>query len=305
MTQPQIATDGHRGCTTCGGATAGGAEAAFLESVAVVGTGMIGTSIALSLRARGLQVYLRDRDPAAAAVAAARGAGTIEDPPGPVDVAVIAVPPGEIASVLAESQNSGLASVFTDVGGVKGAPLAAAEAYGCDLSRYVGGHPIAGSERSGPMAASPTLFLDRTWVLTPLSATDPDAISAVVELVELTGADPVMMTPADHDRAVAKSMHVPHLVAAALAANLDDADDSVLRLCGAGVLDTTRVAAGDAQLWTDILSLNATDVAKVLSEVAADLTAAAGAVAGDRTQLTTLLQRGNAGRALLTGAWVE
>ncbi|MCP9271573.1 prephenate dehydrogenase [Mycolicibacterium arenosum] len=278
------------------------AESAALDSVAVIGTGMMGTSVALSLRARGLQVYLRDQDPAAAAVAAARGAGTTEDPPGPVDVAVIAVPPGEIALVLAECQAAGLARVFTDVGSVKAAPVAAAEAYGCDLSNYVGGHPMAGSERSGPMAASPTLFLDRTWVLTPLSETTPAAIETVVELVELTGAEPVMMTPADHDRAVARASHVPHLVAAALAATLDDADDAVLRLCDSDILDITRVAAGDAKMWSDVLSLNATDVAKVLSEVAADLAEAAAAVAGDWTQLTTLLRRGNSGRALLTGA---
>lgn len=301
ISQTTSTLDEYPTCTTCGDAVVNANPDSSVRTVAVIGTGMMGTSVALALRARGAQVYLRDRDPAAAAVAAARGAGTVEAPPEPVDVAVIAVPPGDIAGVLARSQATGLARVYTDVGSVKAAPLAAAEAAGCDLTSYVGGHPMAGSERSGPMAASPALFLDRVWVLTPLATTKPEAMSLVVNLVELTGAQPVVMAHADHDRAVARTSHAPHLVASVLAASLDDADDSVLRLCGAGIRDTTRIAGGDAALWTDILSTNATAVSKVLSEIATDLAAAADAVSTDPSVLTNLLRRGNAGRARLTG----
>jgi len=102
--------------------------------------------------------------------------------------------------------------------------------------------------------------------------------------------------------AVASTSHVPHLVASALAASLRRADDYVLQLCGAGIRDATRIAASDAQLWTDILRTNATEVSKVLFEIAGDLTAAAHALSTDATELTGLLVRGNAGRALLTAA---
>jgi len=301
VTQTTSTLDESPMCTTCGDFVVNDNPDTLVRTAAVIGTGMMGTSVALALRARGIHVYLRDRDPAAAAVAAARGAGTVEHPPEPVDVAVIAVPPGDIAGVLRQCQATGLARVYTDVGSVKAAPLAAAEAAGCDLTKYVGGHPMAGSERSGPMAASPALFLDRVWVLTPLATTDPDAMSSVVNLVELTGAQPAMMAHADHDRAVARTSHAPHLVASVLAASLDDADDSVLQLCGSGIRDATRIAGGDPALWTDILSMNATAVSKVLSEIATDLAAAADAVAADPAALTNLLRRGNAGRALLTG----
>ena len=267
----------------------------------VIGTGMMGTSIALALRAKGVQVYLRDVDPAVAASAAALGAGTVEIPTEVVDIAVIAVPPSQIADVLADCQANGIARVYTDVGSVKAAPLAAAEAIGCDLTNYVGGHPMAGRERSGPTAASPSLFLDRVWVLTPLACTKAHAIDAVTELVRLAGAKPSVMAPADHDRAVARSSHVPHLVASVLAASMENADDTVLRLCGAGIRDATRIAAGDAALWTDILSMNATAVSKVLSEISADLSAAAHALAADPNELAGVLRKGNAGRALLTG----
>jgi prephenate dehydrogenase len=173
-----------------------------MRTTTVIDTGMMGTSIALALRAKSVQVYLRDVDPAVAASAAALGAGAVEMPTGPVDIAVIAVPPSQIADVLADCQANGIARVYTDVGSVKAAPLAAAEAIGCDLTNYVGGHPMAGSERSGPTAASPSLFLGRPWVLTPLACTEAHAIEAVTELDRLAGANPSVMTPADHDRAV-------------------------------------------------------------------------------------------------------
>jgi prephenate dehydrogenase len=117
------------------------------------------------------------------------------------------------------------------------------------------------------------------------------------------------MEPADHDRAVALSSHAPHLVAAVLAARLRDAPAAVLQLCGPGVRDTTRIAAGDADLWADILAGNAAEVAGVLAEVAADLGTAEAALrslpAGrdtGRATLVDLLRRGAAGRARIRAA---
>ncbi|WP_433755268.1 prephenate dehydrogenase [Nocardia sp. CA-135398] len=271
-----------------------------VHEVAVIGTGMIGTSIALALRAKGILTYLCDRDPNAAAMAAARRAGVVGLPAAPVDIAVLAVPPSDIAAVLAECQAKSLAHFYTDVGSVKVAPTAEAEVIGCDLTNYVGGHPMVGSERSGPLAASADLFRARAWALTPLPNASPAAIDAVVELVGLTGAHAVMMTPSEHDRAIARISHVPYLVACALAASVQGADDAVSRLRGAGIREAARVAAGDTALWRDILRANATEVSKVLSEIATELTTVAASMCSDSAELIELLNRGNAGRAFLT-----
>ncbi|WP_069159906.1 prephenate dehydrogenase [Nocardia altamirensis] len=271
------------------------------RTVAVIGTGLIGTSVALALRNQGIRTYLHDRNPAAAAAAAARGAGILGLPSTAVDLAVVAVPPAGIAAVLAEIQDKRLARAYTDVGSVKTAPLAEAEAMGCDLTTYLGGHPMAGGERSGPACARPDLFRDRNWVLTPLATTSAETLGTVIDVVRMTGARPIMMAHAEHDRIVARTSHVPHVIAAALAASLDSADDAMLGLCGAGIKDATRIAAGDTALWTQILRANATEVSKVLSEIAADLTAVSQALGSDVDAMTALLHRGNTGRALLIG----
>ncbi|WP_433716479.1 prephenate dehydrogenase [Nocardia sp. CA-084685] len=249
-----------------------------MREVAIIGTGMIGTSIALALRKQGILTYLCDRDPYTVAMAAARRAGVVGLPAAPVDIAVLAVPSSDIATVLAECQVKSLAHFYTDVGSVKVAPTADAEMIGCDVENYVGGHPLAGRTRSGPLAASADVFRDRPWALTPVADTSPAAIDAVVELVGLTGAHPVMMTPSEHDRAVARISHVPHLVASALAASIRGADDAVLRLCGSGIRDVMRFAADEAPLSTDILRANAIEVSKVLAEIATELNTMAGSM---------------------------
>ncbi|WP_280271611.1 prephenate dehydrogenase [Nocardia wallacei] len=271
-----------------------------IHTVAVIGCGLIGTSVALALRRRGVIVHLNDIDPTQAAAAANLGAGIPGPPPVPVDLTVIAVPPGSTAAVLADCQAKGLSRIYTDVASVKCAPAREAEWLGCDLATYVGGHPMAGGERSGPAAASAGLFDDRVWVLTPDNRTRPDALRAVEELLTRLGARPVVMPSPDHDRAVARTSHVPHLISALLAARLADTNESVLALCGAGIRDTTRIAAGNPHLWTDILRANADEITTVLTEFATDLHTATQALHHDPTPLTALLARGNAGRAALT-----
>ncbi|WP_218020159.1 prephenate dehydrogenase [Nocardia anaemiae] len=278
------------------------AEIGEIHSVAVIGCGLIGTSVALALRRRGLRIYLHDTDPTAVSAAAGLGAGILGLPPSAVDLTVIAVPPRSIAAVLADCQSKGLSRFYTDVASVKSAPAREAELFGCDLTTYVGGHPMAGGERSGPMAAAAELFDDRVWVLTPDVRTRPDALRAVADLVTRIGARTIVMTSTDHDRAVARTSHVPHLISALLAARLADADEAVLRLCGAGIRDTTRIAAGNTGLWTEILRTNGDEIAAVLAEIATDLRTATNALRGDPAQLTALLGRGNAGQAALTAA---
>jgi prephenate dehydrogenase len=274
--------------------------------IAVLGTGLIGTSIALALRERGSTVWLTDSDPAAARLAADLGAGELlpDAPNDPADVAVIAVPPAAVAATLAAAQARNLAHSYTDVASVKQLPVAQARNQGCDLTRYVPGHPLAGREKHGPAAARADLFLGRTWALCPLPETSEAALQAVTDLVLTCGAVPVRTDPAAHDRWVALISHAPHLVAAAMAARLEEAPGEALDLAGQGLRDVTRIAAGDTALWTQILSANAAPVAEVLAAVAADLAEAARVLAeddGSDKAVAALLDRGQAGVARIPG----
>jgi len=242
-----------------------------MRSVAVVGTGLIGTSIALALREKGLTIYLIDRSAPVARTAAAMGAGIAGHPPGPVDLAVIAVPPAQVATVLAEQQQLVLARSYTDVASVKARTRREVESAGCDLASYVGGHPMAGSDRSGPAAAYADLFLGRSWALTPSRHTDRAAMGLALELVELCGAQAVLMDEGAHDRAVALTSHTPHLVASLLSAQLALIDGPQSQLVGQGLRDTTRVAGGDPALWADIIGSNSPAVLEVLTGFAEDL----------------------------------
>jgi prephenate dehydrogenase len=243
----------------------------MIRTAVIVGTGLIGTSVGLALSRRGVRVHLVDVDPQAARVAAALGAGTLAVPTVPVDLAVLAVPPRNVVRVLAEQQDRGLALTYTDVASVKDATARAVAQGVADHATYVGGHPMAGSERSGPLAARADLFDGCPWVLTPAEETTPGALNRVLAAVALCGAVPVVMDPRDHDRAVALVSHAPHLVASLMAARLRGAPDEVLRLAGRGVRDVTRIAGGDPRLWRDIIGSNAAHVADALGELAEDL----------------------------------
>lgn len=298
--------------------------------VIVIGTGLIGTSVALALRERGADVWLADRDTAAARLAADIGAGTLlpgagggllaePDRPwegsaaGPADLALIAVPPAAVARTLAEAQARNLARWYTDVASVKSLPLAQARALGCDLASFVAAHPLSGRERSGPAAARADLFVGRPWVICRSPENPEAAVAAVAALARACGAEPVQVSAGEHDRWVALVSHAPHLVSAAMAARLADSSDGALALAGQGLRDVTRIAAGDTALWTQILTLNAAPVAEVLAAVAADLAAAAEALAAAGSPagladpsaalkvLGALLDQGSAGVARIPG----
>ncbi|MCX5243619.1 prephenate dehydrogenase [Streptomyces prunicolor] len=282
------------------------AEPVLLRTVGVIGTGLIGTSIALALRERGVTVHLSDRDPEAARCAATMGAGTVEPCGTTVDLGIIAVPPTAVGAVLAEAQAQGLAQAYTDVASTKARPYRDAVAAGCGTATFVGGHPMAGSEASGPTAARPGLFVGRPWVLTPGEKAGQYVRAAVAELVELCSAVPVIMDPEHHDRAVALISHAPHVLSTLMAARLEHLDGAALGLAGRGVRDVTRIAGGDPMLWADILSSNASVIADILDFLVADMASASTALRSlgsatdpeyDKagTQLVDLLARGRAG----------
>ncbi|MFI9204622.1 prephenate dehydrogenase [Streptomyces sp. NPDC053048] len=283
-----------------------------MRTALVIGTGLIGTSAALALAGRGVSVHLMDHDPAQARTAAARGAGTDQAPEGPVDLAIVAVPPAHVAETLAEAIRGGLARGYLDVASVKGGPRRELEALGCDLSGYLGTHPMAGRERSGPMAATADLFEGRPWVLTPTHETDTEVLNLALELVALCRAVPVVMDADAHDRAVALVSHTPQLVSSLVAARLQGADETAVRLCGQGIRDVTRIAASDPRMWIDILSANPGPVADVLAGIAADLEETVTALRslestdedkrlGGAAGIEDVLRRGNAGRSRVPG----
>ncbi|MFF5567509.1 prephenate dehydrogenase [Streptomyces sp. NPDC012623] len=283
-----------------------------MRTALVIGAGLMGTSAALALAGRGVTVHLSDHDPTRARTAAALGAGTDEAPDGPVDLAIVAVPPAHVATTLAAAMRDGLAHGYLDVASVKGGPRRELVALGADLSAYIGTHPMAGKERSGPLAGTADLFEGRPWVLTPTPETDTEVLNLALELVALCRAVPVVMDADAHDRAVALVSHTPQLVSSMVAARLEEADETAVRLCGQGVRDVTRIAASDPAMWVEILSANPGPVADVLTGIAADLTETVESLralqSADESKrhsgaagIEDVLRRGNAGRVRVPG----
>lgn len=267
--------------------------------VAIVGTGLIGTSIGLACRRAGLDVLLSDTSADHLRTASGLGAGrarTSADRPGLV---VVAVPPDHLAEEIERALADGV--VVTDVGSVKSPQLEAVRELP-GVERYVGGHPMAGSERSGPLAASEALFDGRPWAITPHDSSAAEAVDVVDALARLCGAVPVRLSPHEHDQAVARTSHLPHVMAALAAGLLAEAPAEHLALSGQGVRDVTRVAAGDPALYGQIVAANSVAVAALLGEVRVRLDRAISALtAGDRAAVEELLGLGVSGTLAIPG----
>lgn len=288
-----------------------GAQApAGLPGALVVGTGLIGTSVALSLRRVGLVPLLSDRDPGALAVALRRGAGTALESSGAagdgpageqVGLVVVAVPPMMTAAVVADSLDRFPKATVTDVASVK-SPILAALAGHPGISRYVGGHPMAGREVSGPAGARSDLFDDRPWVICAHGGASEGAVKGVAAMVRATRALAIELDPDTHDQAVALISHAPQVVSSLLAARLVGAPDDAVAIAGQGLRDMTRIAASDPRLWTEILAANAGPVADVLDDLQADLDGVRSALrSGQRAAVAEVLAAGNRGRDRVPG----
>ena len=270
--------------------------------VRVVGTGLLGASVGLGLRALGVDVVLADPSRTSLALACDVGAGRLPRPGDEVRLVVVAAPPDVAAEVVVAELAAHPAAVVTDVASVKGAVLAEIRASGADLRRYVGSHPMAGSERTGPTAARPDLFAGRPWVVVDSGESAPEALLAVRSLAVDLGASPAHLDAGAHDAAVALVSHVPQIASSLVAARLAGADPAALDLAGQGLRDVTRIAAGDPALWTSILALNAPAVAPVLRELRADLDHLITALeAGSLGALAAAIAAGNTGSARIPG----
>ena len=267
--------------------------------VLVIGCGLIGTSAALALREAGVDVHLEDIRSSHLELAVSRGAGTADPVESPVLV-IVAVPPAEVSATVARVLKERPAAVVTDVASVKGDLQNQIDTLD-GSSRYVGSHPMAGSERSGPMAASAKLFEGRPWAVTITEGSDHVAVELVVQLAELVGGVPLVMDAPAHDRAVALVSHVPHVLSVLSAARLNGAPESFLALAGPGLRDVTRIAGSDIALWQDILGANARQVRTVLQHVREDLDRVIDSIGSDSDRLGGVLQSGQDGTKLIPG----
>ena len=268
----------------------------------VVGIGLIGGSIGMALRARGWHVSGVDLDEATLAAAVDMGALDRIGWDADAEVTFVATPVGQLATAVTEALAVAPTGLVTDVGSVK-APVVDAVAD----ARYIGGHPMAGSEQEGVDGADPEMFVNATWVLTPTAATNGDALARVRSVVASLGAEIITLSPDRHDSLVAIVSHVPHLTAAALmgiASARSTEHAAVLRLAAGGFRDMTRVAAGHPGIWPDICSENATAIDEVLSDLIAALEAVRSEVVdGDRPGLLRRLETARTARiSLPTGA---
>ena len=232
-------------------------------SVAVVGTGLIGTSIAMAAQSAGRSVAGFDADPDVLADAAKSAsfepAVSLEAAVADASIVFVCTPIPTIAPVVSEALER-TAGVVSDVGSVKSHVVEEVERVsGERASRYVGGHPMGGSERSGPEGASASVLDGIAWVLTPTAATDPEAIDRVQTFVSAVGAQPILMDPERHDRLVAVVSHLPQVASTALmglAAEQEVGEPEILQLAAAGFRDLTRLAASNPDLWAGILRAN-------------------------------------------------
>lgn len=246
--------------------------------VGIIGLGLIGSSLGAALRRDGFDVVGFDRDLSHAQMAESRGYvdrahAALEATVVGQDVVVLATPVSTIVSLLPQvAALAGQHTVLTDVGSVKGPVLTTMEGVP-HPGRAVGGHPIAGREVSGPAAADPDLFVGKPYAIVPSPLSDERAIECVVGIARAIGAAPHVVDAATHDAVVARTSHLPQVVASALALTLMDSPEAGTGiLAGTGLRDTTRLAASDAKLWTDILCMNSDNVATSVRQLTAVLT---------------------------------
>jgi len=267
------------------------------RTVAIWGVGLIGGSIGMALREAGLagEVVGIKASPEAVALGAIDRA--VSDPAEALDSAdliILAMPVGamiDLAPTWAPQIRPG--TIVTDVGSTKAQVVAAWERHLPPGARFIGGHPMFGSERSGVAAASADMVKGARWILT---AREP----RLEALIQRLGATPVPMSPTEHDRRVAGISHLPQVVATALAAaalQLDQQGGGVLELAASGFRDTTRIAESPAHLWSEILLTNPSAVREALlvfRQSLADLEAAV--EAGDQAAIEALFARAHEAR---------
>jgi prephenate dehydrogenase len=269
----------------------------MVHSVRIVGAGLIGTSIGLALAAKDIAVEMIDVDSSNQALAQdLTGAVSISDP----ELIILATPLRALSQVINGQYALNPNSTFMDVCSVKVEPLEKVKASKLPMRQFVGTHPMAGREVGGAESARADLFLSRSWIITPDSQTDPEAISKVKSLIQLLGATCVELDAASHDAAVARVSHLPQIAATLLAGSLHGVAPEWLDLAGAGLRDTTRIAASDENLWKEIINSNSKEIKGLLTTLHKELGAMIDAV-DDQEKIAAFMRKGRDGRNLIPG----
>ena len=289
------------------------------DRVAVIGIGLIGGSFALAARKAGLVGHITGcarssatRDGALAVGAADEVNADLAHAVLEADLVYLSVPVGSMAEILAAiAPHLKPGALVTDAGSTKRTIIAAAAEH-LPGRAFLGGHPIAGSEQAGIQAAHDGLFAGRTYVLTPSATVSEAALARFRQLVEAIGARAVILDAETHDRCLAATSHLPHLVSSALADAVAGCVDNPegtgcasdpRALVGTGFADTTRVAAGSPELWRDIFAANADNLRAALGVVRDRLSDFDAALAAeDWDTLTRLLDAGRRARRELMGS---
>lgn len=262
-----------------------------MGKIAIVGAGLIGGSLFRAIEGKAMgsvTVYDNALFYSLREVAAATPAEAVQG----ADLVFLCVPVDQmkaVAQAILPALSPG--AVVTDVGSVKGTICAELDALLQGKARFIGGHPMAGSEKGGFETSRADLFEGAAVILTPTPFTDAVALGTVYDFWTALGAKIEQMSPEDHDRRMARISHLPHLAAAALALLPDDA---ALKVAGPGFRDATRIAAGPAGLWTGILSANRAETAAALDILLARLQEAKAALEpGNEKALHDFLDRAN------------
>lgn len=265
------------------------------DTVAIVGVGLIGGSIGLGLRGRGLarQVVGIGRRQASLRLAKKLGAVTattldLARGVADADLVVVCTPVGRIVDDVRAAANACRPeTLITDAGSTKAQIVAELDGALPNDARFLGSHPLAGSEQSGVGASTADLFVNRVVVLTPTKKTKQEDCQTLTRFWSALGAKVTCMSPAAHDKALAATSHLPHLAASALAGTTPIED---LSLAASGWADTTRVAAGDPALWTQIFLSNQAQVLTALGRYEKVLSSFRNAIQrGDAAKLERIL----------------
>ncbi|MFN8232838.1 MAG: prephenate dehydrogenase/arogenate dehydrogenase family protein [Actinomycetota bacterium] len=275
------------------------------ERVAVVGTGLVGASVAMAAGRVGASVRGWDQDPERLSRAAARSgmgpAADLEDCLADADLVVVCAPIEAVPALVARCLAAGPGTLVTDVASIKGRVVAETRGV-AGSERFVPGHPMGGSERSGPEHAAPSILDGIVWVQTPTEETEPASVERLSDWVASLGARPVVMDAARHDRLVAFVSHLPQVASTTLMelAATEEADEpEILLLAAGGFRDLTRLAASNPSLWSGILLANREAIVPALDLYAGRLAELRRLVAEDRAdELEAIFDR--AKRARLT-----
>jgi prephenate dehydrogenase len=276
-------------------------EGKAFSSIRIIGSGLIGTSIGLALAARGVQVEMLDLDQKAQKLAQDLIASEISGAP---QVILFAIPPSALAETFEREFVLNPRSKFIDIASVKTKPQVEVSRISGGSSRFLATHPMAGREVGGAASARADLFEGRTWIFCPTFSdgvqVESDVLEAGLWLINSLGATPISMSASDHDSAVALVSHLPQIVASLLAAQLKTAKSEDLDLAGAGLRDTTRIAASDPELWQEIIASNAKEILPLLINLQNDLGSLINSL-DDPAKVGSVITAGNEGRAKIPG----